>query len=142
MYADRITKAMQFALDETNRRRARQAAYNLEHGITPETVKTAVRDMSPSSGTTDYYTVPTRRRDTTAAAKAAEEVPLEERIEALRAEMFLAAEDLDFERAAKIRDTLKALRALDPVQQNGSQSTKTKAPAKKRTSPARSRRRK
>ena len=146
MYADRITKAMRFALDETDRRRERQAAYNVEHGITPETVKTAVRDMSPSSGTTDYYTVPTRRRDSTAAEKAAGEVPLEERIEALRAEMFLAAEDLDFERAAKIRDTLKALRALDHEQHGEQGAAKPKgsrkAPAKKRANPARSRRRK
>jgi excinuclease ABC subunit B len=121
MYADRMTDAMKKAIEETNRRRERQAAYNLEHGITPETVKKAITDISPSSGNTDYYTVPSRRRaDPAASLQGGSEVPLEERIEALRAEMFLAAESLDFERAAKIRDTLKALRALEgPTQDPG-----------------------
>ena len=146
MYADRVTDAMRFAIDETNRRREIQTAYNQKHGITPETVKTAVRDISPSSGNTDYYTVAARRREPGADAKAAAEVSLEERIEALRAEMFLAAENLDFERAAKIRDTLKALRALDTTSEGSTATNKAakrsrKAPAKKRANP-RSRRRK
>ncbi|MCU0690955.1 MAG: excinuclease ABC subunit UvrB [Polyangiaceae bacterium] len=113
MYADRITDAMRKALDETARRRERQTAYNLKHGITPETVRKAVMDMSPSSGMSDYYTVPTTRHSGAFADAADDSVSLLEQIEALRAEMFVAAEALDFERAAKIRDTLKALRALD-----------------------------
>ncbi len=114
MYADRITDAMNRALEETNRRRERQTRYNETHGITPETVKKAIADISPSSGNTDYYTIPSRRRESSAAAET--EISLQERIEAMRAEMFLAAEALDFERAARLRDTLKSLRALEEPQ--------------------------
>ncbi|PIE06074.1 MAG: excinuclease ABC subunit B [Sorangium cellulosum] len=121
MYADRMTVAMKTAIDETNRRREIQIAYNEKHGITPESVKRAILDLSPSSGNTDYYNVPSKRNGTK-AAKADAEVPLEDQIEALRAEMFVAAENLDFERAAKIRDTLKALRALNPNTQSKAES--------------------
>jgi excinuclease ABC subunit B len=131
MYADRMTDAMRKAIDETNRRRERQAAYNEAHGITPETVKKAISDISPASGNTDYYTVPSRRRE--GGAEGAEpEISLQERIEALRAEMFVAAESLDFERAARLRDTLKALRALDAPQSG--QGAETPAPRSKKSS--------
>ena len=131
MYADRMTDAMRKAIDETSRRRERQAAYNEVHGITPETVKKAISDISPASGNTDYYTIPSRRRDG-GAVGAEPEISLQERIEALRAEMFLAAESLDFERAARLRDTLKALRALDAPQSG--QGGESPAPRSKKSS--------
>jgi len=115
MYADRITAAMQQAIGETDRRRARQGAYNIEHGITPETVRKAVLDLSPTSGMTDYYAVPKGKAKAERPAAQLDEVSLAERIEAMRQEMFAAAEQLDFERAARIRDELKALQGTGPT---------------------------
>ncbi len=109
MYADRITAAMQQAIGETDRRRAKQGAYNIEHGITPETVRKAVLDLSPTSGMTDYYAVPKGKAKAERPVAQLDEISLAERIEAMRQEMFAAAEQLDFERAARIRDELKAL---------------------------------
>jgi excinuclease ABC subunit B len=115
MYADRETDAMKFAISETYRRRAIQVAYNTEHGITPATIKRAIFDMNPASGTTDYYAVPkTGARDKNGAevAKEPSEFEVLERIEAVRQEMFAAAESLQFETAARLRDELKRLQGL------------------------------
>jgi excinuclease ABC subunit B len=118
MYADRVTKAMDEAIGVTHRRRERQGAYNLEHGITPETVRHAVLDMSPTSGMTDYYAVPKGKHAAREPA-ADDAVGLAERIEEMRQEMFAAAEQLDFERAARIRDELKVLQGLAGPQPAG-----------------------
>lgn len=107
MYADRETDAIRYAISETNRRRALQQAYNEAHGITPATVVKAILDMSPTSGARDYYAVPKLPKD---AAQVAPEMDLSDRIEALRLEMFAAAENLEFEKAAKIRDQIRMLR--------------------------------
>ena len=105
MYADSVTAAMQVALEETNRRRDIQRAYNEEHGIIPETIKKAVFEMDPSYGTADYVTIPILRKDE--AENDPKKIP--ERIEELRSEMLLAAEELEFERAAEIRDEITRL---------------------------------
>ena len=109
MYGDRITTAMKFALDETARRRKLQAAYNEEHGITPATIVRAVMQINMASGTTDYIDVPKVPR-----GKSAEDadIDLSEKIQALRAEMFVTAEALDFEKAARLRDDLRRLEGL------------------------------
>ena len=117
MYGDRETDAMRQAIGETNRRRALQEAYNEAHNITPATIKRAIFDMNPASGTTDYYAVPRQRADGARAAATAGEAndtDLAERIQELRQEMFAAAENLLFETAARLRDELKKLQALDP----------------------------
>ena len=121
MYADRHTAAMKQAIGETDRRRTIQRAYNETHGITPASVTKAIFDMSPTSGTRDYMAVPKNKVGNLETMKE-EELP--DVIEALRLEMLSAAESLDFERAAKIRDQLKRLRGeADPLA--------TKTPAKK-----------
>jgi excinuclease ABC subunit B len=112
MYGDRMTDAMKFAISETDRRRAIQQAYNIEHGITPETIKRAILDINPASGQSDYYAVPRGTRSGSETGKASAQASEEERfdrIEALRQEMFAAAEGLDFERAARLRDELRRL---------------------------------
>jgi excinuclease ABC subunit B len=102
MYADKVTAAMQVAIEETSRRREIQAAYNTEHGITPQTVKKAIFDLDPSMGGSDWSTVSRVEGDD-------EGLPMEQRIEALRAQMLTAAEDLDFERAATLRDEIRRI---------------------------------
>ena len=104
MYADKVTEAMRYAIEETERRRAVQAAYNAEHGITPETVKKAVMQMDASMGAGDWSSVPKERPREEPSLDA-----LPEAIEALRSEMLLAAEQLEFERAAELRDELRVL---------------------------------
>ncbi len=124
MYADRVTDAMKVAMDETARRRKLQGEYNEAHGITPETVKRAIFDMNPASGGHDYYTIPKH--------KAAPELPAEadaaqvhEQIEALRQLMLAAAEQLDFEQAARLRDQLRALEQKAGVQPSLAAPTST-----------------
>jgi excinuclease ABC subunit B len=116
MYGDRETDAMKQAIGETDRRRVLQESYNVAHGITPATIKRAIFDMNPASGTTDYYAVPRKRSGAAAEAQGGEngDTDLAERIQAIRQEMFAAAESLQFETAARLRDELKKLQALDP----------------------------
>jgi excinuclease ABC subunit B len=128
MYADKVTPAMKVAIDETNRRRTLQAAYNTEHGVTPATIKRAILDINPASGTADYYPVQKITREEVRAAAS------EDRIEALKLEMFAAAENLEFEKAARIRDELKSLERLTgtddaPPSRSGTRAGPLKASA-------------
>jgi excinuclease ABC subunit B len=109
MYADKITDSMRNALGETDRRRSLQAAYNTEHGITPESIRRSIRDVLRSVEERDYYTVPAE-----ASAEEFESAEaLAETIRRLETEMKDAAKRLDFERAAELRDRLRALRKRD-----------------------------
>lgn len=110
MYADTITGSMQKAIDETNRRRRLQAEYNKKNGITPETIKSSIKDVLSSIYEADYYTVPV------VAEKKEEYIPpheLPEIIKSLRKEMQEAAKKLDFEKAAELRDRIKELEEME-----------------------------
>jgi excinuclease ABC subunit B len=109
MYADKMTASMKSAIAETGRRRTLQAAYNEEHGITPESVVRAIDDVMSSVYERDYSTPPISETKETFRTEA----ELHAAIARLEAEMKSAAANLDFERAASVRDRLKALRTRD-----------------------------
>jgi excinuclease ABC subunit B len=114
MYADKETDAMRKAIGETDRRRAIQVAYNEEHGITPATVKKGISDMAEFLAMESNAPKRRRQRRDSTATKTPEE--LEKLVVELEEEMLVAAEDLRFEEAARIRDELKELRAdLDAI---------------------------
>ena len=109
MYADTVTESMRVALEETSRRRVMQEAYNTEHGITPTTIIKAIDDISLSVYNLDYGT-PVVMEDREAYLSPAE---LESRIEQLQGQMRQAAANLDFERAASLRDKIKTLKSRE-----------------------------
>ncbi|HHP5661985.1 excinuclease ABC subunit B [Bacillus paranthracis] len=106
MYADRITRSMGIAIEETKRRRSIQEAYNKEHGITPKTIQKGVRDViratTAAEETETYEATP---------AKKMTKKEREKTIAKMEAEMKEAAKALDFERAAELRDLLLELKA-------------------------------
>ncbi len=105
-YGDKISGAMQQTIDETVRRRAKQQAYNEAHGITPETVKSAISDILSSIYEKDYFTVEVNDSfDVKLSGKTDKD------IEMLEKKMYKASEDLDFETAAKLRDLIFELKA-------------------------------
>ncbi|MBP7110666.1 MAG: excinuclease ABC subunit UvrB [Firmicutes bacterium] len=109
MYADRITDSMKFAIDETNRRRAIQAAHNEKYGITPKSVVKSVRDMVGMEERREQEAASVRSMDARArAAEDPEEIASE--IKALTEGMKKAAQLLEFEQAAEMRDRIKELR--------------------------------
>jgi excinuclease ABC subunit B len=118
MYADKITNAMSVSIDETTRRREKQRLYNEAHGITPTTVVKSINSMDKSMGQRDYVAIPSVGKN------AADAKDVAEQIEMLRSEMLLAAESLDFERAAHLRDQIRKL--------EGGDAGATKSPARKR----------
>ena len=104
LYADKVTESMQRALDETNRRRALQMEYNKEHGITPETIKKAIR-----RGIEEEVAAQRVVQDAVGQPNV-EQFVTQEYLNELEAEMLRAAETLDFERAAKLRDQIVLLK--------------------------------
>ncbi|WP_410992873.1 excinuclease ABC subunit B [Bacillus cereus] len=106
MYADRITKSMGIAIEETKRRRSIQEAYNEEHGITPKTIQKGVRDViratTAAEETETYEATPSKKMTKKEREKT---------IAKIEAEMKEAAKALDFERAAELRDLLLELKA-------------------------------
>jgi len=103
LYGDKVTASMQRAIDETNRRRQIQAAYNQEHGITPKTIVKAIRRGLESE-------LSARRVAARAVHESEEQLDRTELIADLEAAMLQAAEELDFERAARLRDRIRELK--------------------------------
>ena len=110
MYADRVTGSMQTCIGETARRRALQLEFNEKHKITPKTVKKGLRSILESIEEKDYYTVPV-------ALEAGDEyVPVENipgMVKKLRKEMLSAAKNLEFEKAAELRDRVRKLEDME-----------------------------
>ena len=109
MYADRITASMRRCIDETQRRRDIQAAHNEKHGITPETIRKSIEEIEFTTRVADARAVPTAIAE--GKETYADEVNREEYVKILEKEMEEAAEALDFERAALLRDQLFQLKA-------------------------------
>ena len=107
LYGDRITESMRRTIDVTTRRRAVQQEYNREHGITPETIKRGIPKALYDVSEADYVTVPIAAEE---RAVYSADVHLKPLLVQLETEMKAAAKDLAFERAAELRDQIKALK--------------------------------
>ena len=110
MYADKITDSMRFAIDETTRRRAIQQKYNEEHGIEPATIIKAVDSDLVKMSNLDYHDFGVAGGKSKLQMVADED--LDKTISRLTKEMKEAAKNLDFERAAEIRDRLRELKEM------------------------------
>ena len=110
MYADVMTDSMRHAIAETERRRALQNAYNVEHGITPASIVKGIDDVLSSVYERDYLSIPVAREETVPFHSQAE---LDAHIEQLARQMRAAAENLDFEKAAALRDRIKTLKSRE-----------------------------
>ncbi|MBV6631978.1 MAG: excinuclease ABC subunit UvrB [Alphaproteobacteria bacterium] len=112
LYADNVTDSMQYAIDETERRRQKQLAYNEEMGITPESVRKQISDVMASVYAKDGVTVTAEAADGDGQT-AFEPQDVKSQIAALEERMKAAAADLEFEEAARIRDEIRRLEAAD-----------------------------
>ena len=110
LYADTITQSMRLALDETNRRRAKQMAYNAEYHITPQSIIKAVDMRLAAIVEADYVTVP---MDDFALENISSEEQLRQAIAQLETQMHEAAKKFEFERAAQLRDRIRGLKQKD-----------------------------
>src|SRR5690606_38232373 len=118
MYADRESAAMRTAIDETERRRSIQIAYNEQHGITPETIRKGISDIGEFL--TGESKVPDRRRRAHREREGMSAAEIARTLIELEEEMLQAAEELRFEYAAKLRDEIKELRGeLDRLEAAG-----------------------
>lgn len=117
MYADRITGSMQRAMDEVSRRRVIQLKYNNEHGITPKTIVKSIREDRLAGKKEDQQISAARE-----LSVSPEEVP--HILEELTSKMHLAAANLDFEEAAKLRDKINSLKGLKKRRAENSEERK------------------
>ena len=112
LYADRITDSMRRAMDETERRRTKQVAFNTEHGITPRGVVKRIKDIIDGVYDADATRQELKAAQTVAEYKLLDEKALTKRIKKLEKEMLDAAKNLEFEKAAELRDQLKELKQV------------------------------
>jgi excinuclease ABC subunit B len=106
LYADRVTDSMKRAIDETRRRRDVQEAYNLEHGITPQTIVKAIEATLVTAYEADYFKVPLDLEEYEEYSPE----KIDQTIKQLDSDMREAARRFEFERAAELRDRIKYLR--------------------------------
>jgi excinuclease ABC subunit B len=112
MYGDNVTRSMQACIDETKRRRIKQLAWNEEHGITPETVKKSMYNILGSVEEKDYYTPSvTVGESPEDYGVAPRDIP--KLVKKLRKEMLTAAKNLEFEKAADLRDRVRKLEEME-----------------------------
>jgi excinuclease ABC subunit B len=112
LYADKITNSMQRAMDETERRRIKQTAFNLEHGITPRGVKKRIKDIIDGVYDADASRQELKAAQTVAEYKVLDDKALTKRIKKLEKDMLDAAKNLEFEKAAELRDQLRELKRV------------------------------
>jgi excinuclease ABC subunit B len=108
MYADKMTDSMKLAIGETDRRRQIQEAYNAEHGITPASIVKSIDEVLTSIYERDYVTVPAEEGEL-----FRNHAELDAHIAVLQAQMKVAATNLEFEKAAALRDRIKQLRTRE-----------------------------
>jgi excinuclease ABC subunit B len=111
LYADKMTDSMRRAIDETNRRREKQEAYNEAHGITPQTIIRSINDSLATITQSDYLDL--TDDETSEALEFADQSALDTHIANLESDMREAAKKFEFEKAAKLRDTIKDLRTKE-----------------------------
>ena len=107
MYADQITASMQYAIEETERRRSIQMAYNQEHGIVPKTIKKEIRDLIRITHDVENED---KQESLLKQFRKLSRLQREEQLERLEMEMRQAAKDLNFEAAADLRDMIMELK--------------------------------
>jgi len=112
LYADKITNSMQRAMDETERRRIKQTAFNLEHGITPRGVTKRIKDIIDGVYDADASRQELKAAQIVAEYKVLDEKTLTKRVKKLEKDMLEAAKNLEFEKAAELRDQLRQLKQV------------------------------
>jgi excinuclease ABC subunit B len=112
MYGDNVTRSMQACIDETERRRVKQLAWNIENNITPETIKKSMRNILGSIEEKDYYT-PSGSVSETSEDYGVHPKNIPKLVKKLRKEMLEAAKQLNFEQAAELRDRVKKLEEME-----------------------------